>query len=75
MELQDRLVNQRKGRKGAVWEDRYRATALTTDQYLVRCLVTIDRNMIRAGVMAYPEQWAESGYRQVHKPAEALPHH
>ena len=34
--------NQRKGRKGAYWEDRYHATAVDTDDYFSRCLVYID---------------------------------
>ncbi len=37
--------NQRKGRKGAFWEDRYHATAVETGEYLARCLVTIDVNI------------------------------
>ena len=40
--------NQRKGRQGAFWEDRYHATAIETDAHLHRCLVYIDLNMIRA---------------------------
>ncbi len=39
--------NQRKGRKGAYWEDRYHATAVDTEDYLARCLVYIDLNMVR----------------------------
>jgi putative transposase len=30
--------NQRKGRKGAYWEDRYHATAVASDDHLVRCI-------------------------------------
>ena len=30
--------NNRKDRRGAFWEDRYFATAIATDQHLVRCL-------------------------------------
>jgi len=41
--------NQRKGRKGAFWEDRYHATAIESGQHLLRCLVYIDMNMVRAG--------------------------
>jgi REP-associated tyrosine transposase len=40
--------NQRKNRQGAVWEDRYHATAIQADGHLHRCLVYIDRNMVRA---------------------------
>ncbi len=38
----DQEYNQRKRRKGAFGEDRYRATAIETDQYFLRCLVYID---------------------------------
>ena len=44
-----RDYNQRKARKGAYWEDRYHATAVEADEYLRRCLVYIDLNMVRAG--------------------------
>jgi putative transposase len=41
--------NQRKGRKGAFWEDRYHATAVDSGIHLIQCLVYIDLNMVRAG--------------------------
>ena len=40
--------NERKGRHGAFWEDRYHATAIEADERLHRCLIYIDLNMIRA---------------------------
>jgi putative transposase len=43
--------NQRKGRQGAFWENRYHVTAIEADEYLHRCLVYIDLNMVRAGVV------------------------
>ena len=48
--------NQRKKRKGAFWEDRYHATAIQTDQHLMRCLVYIDLNMVRSGVVSHPSE-------------------
>ena len=50
--------NQRKKRKGAFWEDRYHATAVETDHHLISCLTYIDLNMVRAGAVAHPSQWA-----------------
>jgi len=41
--------NQRKKRRGAFWEDRYHATAVEGDSHLVRCMVYVDLNMVRAG--------------------------
>jgi len=46
--------NERKGRKGAYWEDRYHATAIETGEHLLRCLVYVDLNMVRAGVVKHP---------------------
>jgi putative transposase len=57
--------NQRKNRKGAFWEDRYHATAVQTDQHLQRCLVYIDLNMVRAGVVKHPSEWPFCGYNEI----------
>jgi putative transposase len=43
--------NQRKGRQGAFWEDRYHATAIEADEHLHRCVVYIDLNMVRTGAV------------------------
>jgi len=60
--------NQRKNRKGAFWEDRYHATAVDTDEHLVRCLAYIDLNMVRAGVVAHPRQWRHGGWHEIVDP-------
>ena len=60
--------NQRKGRQGAFWEDRYHATAIEADEHLNRCLIYIDFNMVRAGVVSHPVDWAHSGYREIQEP-------
>jgi putative transposase len=57
--------NQRKGRKGAFWEDRYHATAIQAGDHLIRCLVYIDLNMFRAGAVEHPEEWPHGGYREI----------
>lgn len=57
--------NTRKGRKGAFWEDRYHATAIETGQHLQRCLVYVDLNMVRAGAVKHPEDWAHGGYQEI----------
>jgi putative transposase len=62
--------NQRKSRKGAYWEDRYHATAIQADDHLFKCLVYIDMNMVRAGVVSHPTEWHESGYREIQSPPE-----
>jgi putative transposase len=60
--------NQRKNRKGAFWEDRYHATAVEADEHLVQCLVYIDLNMVRAGVVGHPSEWAFGGYNEIQAP-------
>ena len=60
--------NQRKKRKGAFWEDRYHATAIETGEHLLRCIIYIDMNMVRAGVVSHPEQWDHGGYNEIQHP-------
>jgi len=60
--------NQRKKRKGAFWEDRYHATAVEDDAHLVRCMVYVDMNMVRAGVVKNPEEWSFCGYNEIQPP-------
>lgn len=60
--------NQRKNRKGAFWEDRYHATAVEGDFHLIRCMVYIDLNMVRAGVVVHPSEWLFSGYNDIQIP-------
>jgi putative transposase len=62
--------NRRKRRRGAFWEEVYHATAIDTEEYLARCLVYIDLNMVRAGVVSHPREWPESGYLEIQSPAE-----
>lgn len=62
--------NLRKARKGAFWEDRYHATAVEADEHLHRCLVYIDLNMVRAGVVRHPAEWTHGGYREIQDPPE-----
>jgi REP element-mobilizing transposase RayT len=60
--------NKRKKRNGAFWEDRYHATAVQSNQHLVRCLVYIDLNMVRAGVVQHPRHWEVGGYNEIQAP-------
>ena len=50
--------NQRKKRKCAFWEDRYHAVAVQAGDHLLKCLAYIDLNMVRAGVVNHPSEWA-----------------
>jgi len=46
--------NNRKNRKGAFLEDGYHATAVQSDEHLARCMLYINLNMVRAGVVSEP---------------------
>lgn len=60
--------NQRKKRKGAFWEDRYHAVAVESDEHLTKCLVYMDLNMVRAGVVKHPSHWDCSGHNEIMQP-------
>jgi putative transposase len=62
--------NQRKNRKGAFWEDRYHATAVAFDDHLFKCMVYIDMNMVRAGVVIHPNEWPFCGYNEIQSPRQ-----
>jgi len=62
--------NNRKERKGAFWEDRYHATAVESNDHLIRCLVYMDLNMVRAGVVKHPSEWELNGYNEIQNPPD-----
>ncbi len=62
--------NRRKQRQGAFWEDRYHATAIEGDAHLHRCIVYIDLNMVRAGVVRHPADWLHGGYHEIQNPPD-----
>ena len=62
--------NRRKNRRGAFWEDRYHATAIESGTHLIQCLVYIDMNMVRTGVVTHPSQWQWSGYNEIQHPKQ-----
>ncbi len=62
--------NLRKNRKGAFWSDRYHVTAIESGEHLIRCLVYIDLNMVRAGVVSHPAEWPHCGYHEIQSPPD-----
>ena len=56
-------INRRKNRHGTFWEDGY-PSRLSLHQ----CVVYIDLNMVRAGMVKHPRAREHSGYREIHKP-------
>ena len=61
--------NERKGRRGAFWEDRYHATPMETGGHLARCLVYIALNMVRGGEVKHPAEWEAGGYHEIQGPS------
>lgn len=57
--------NLRKKRKGAFWSDRYHAVMIDSGDYLSRCMRYIDLNMVRAGVVRDPSEWAWCGFQEI----------
>ena len=62
--------NRRKDRQGAFWEDRYHATAIETGEQFFRCMVDIDLNMVRNGVVQHPSAWPHGGYNEIQNPPQ-----
>ena len=60
--------NRRKNRKGAFWENRYHATAIESGDHLWRCIVYIDLNIVRAGVVDHPSEWKWGGFHEIQNP-------
>ncbi|MCK5255634.1 MAG: hypothetical protein KAQ81_06395, partial [Deltaproteobacteria bacterium] len=40
--------------------------AVENGSHLIKCLVYIDLNMVRAGVVQHPSEWPFSGYNEIH---------
>lgn len=57
-----RYFNDLHGRSGTLWEGRYRSTLIQTDRYLLACMVYIDRNPVRAGLVSEASGYPWSSY-------------
>ncbi|HEY5581631.1 MAG TPA: transposase [Rhodoferax sp.] len=59
-----RYFNDSQRRSGTLWEGRYKSTLIQTERYLLACMVYIDLNPVRAGLVAqardYP--WSSHGH-------------
>jgi len=58
-----RHFNTRQQRTGTLFEGRYRSTLIQAERYLLACMVYIDLNPVRAGIVADPAQYAWSSHR------------
>ena len=57
-----RYINDRYHRTGTLWEGRYKACLIDTDSYLLRCYRYIERNPVRAGMVATPGDYRWSSF-------------
>ncbi len=57
-------------RSGEFWSDRFHATMIQSGRHLHRCMLYIDFNMVRCGVVEHPLDWKHSGIHQLLKPAK-----
>ena len=49
-------------RTGTLWEGRYKATVIDSDQYLLTCMRYIELNPVRAGMVEQPSAYPWSSY-------------
>ena len=59
-----RHFNQSQRRTGTLWEGRYRSTLIQAERYLLACMVYIDLNPVRAGLVEAPRdyRWSSHGH-------------
>jgi putative transposase len=50
-------------RTGTLWEGRYKATLIDSENYLLTCYRYIELNPVRADIVAHPRDYAWSSYR------------
>jgi len=59
-----RLYNQKQARTGTLWEGRYKSTIIQAERYLLACMVYIDLNPVRGGLVSDPRAypWSSHGH-------------
>jgi putative transposase len=57
-----RRFNKRHGRTGTLWEGRYKSTLIQAERYLLACMVYIDLNPVRAGIVTNPAEYPWGSY-------------
>ncbi|QHE87993.1 transposase [Hydrogenophaga sp. BPS33] len=59
-----RYFNDLYHRTGTLWEGRYKSTLVQTERYLLACMVYIDLNPVRAGMVSDPKshRWSSHGH-------------
>jgi putative transposase len=57
------FINCRRERTGSLWEGRYRAAAIDSDEYFMVCSRYIELNPVRAGMVASPADYEWSSFK------------
>ncbi|WP_295536328.1 transposase [uncultured Pseudacidovorax sp.] len=57
-----RHFNDRHGRRGTLWEGRYRGTVLQAERYFLPCMAYIDQHPVRAGLVEQARGYAWSSH-------------
>lgn len=60
---QTRYVNKLEGRRGTLWEGRYKSSPIKYNEYLLACCRYVELNPIRAGIVDIPENYKWSSYK------------
>lgn len=58
-----RYFNLRHQRTGTLWEGRYRSNLIESERYLLACMVYIDLNPVRAGMVQEPADYKWSSHK------------
>jgi putative transposase len=58
-----RHINDTRGRTGTLWEGRYRAAPIDSDDHFFSCCRYIELNPVRAKMVAHPREYRWSSYR------------
>ena len=57
-----RYFNQRQARTGTLWDGRYKSTLIQAERYLLTCMVYLDLNPVRAGMVGDPGDYPWSSH-------------
>lgn len=57
-----RYINHTYKRSGTLWEGRFKASLIDSEDYLFTCMRYIEMNPVRAGMVSHPSEYAWSSY-------------
>jgi len=64
---QTAYVNRLEGRSGSLWEGRFKASPIQSENYLLRCYRYVELNPVQAGMVKLPEAYGWSSYQSRQK--------